>query len=677
MLDAQGQHIRLNHAREYLRQHFAIDAGLDNMDFRPLGSDPKQVDNETRAQCREQMSACRERAHETLSGLIGGAKISVWRETDEGGMGVAAPTWARAAFDGQDCQRADKLYFATSDWETLLPKLTSPESRRYFFEQRTNPPLPSRSTNGNAKQFAGATCFDLANQSNLDGLGEWCLCFQAVRRLHQRLKDDVGDSDPAPWIEMAEWPDNLETLKWNARTGLTFRRALLTGNLKAYYLEDDGEQLVPGWAWANEHAAGEAMHAISLPSDPFLSGFSPHDLRVYIRRTELEAWLQRSDVTSADDLPNLPMAYDAASKPEPITYSEPPQKPFVDLTEAITWTAFRVAMSRDVFMLGEHYRFGPFEADDYSAKLDLAVRDFAAKAGGGLIRVRGRNAPAFYDRQSEAAGTSDLTDNQLRDFARYDLTHGGLLFGTGWVRLGDPIDSRRDGWRDVEVSRADLIKAFPAQDQEARVFSTPIPASLPEIGTVMPLHEALSWLAHGKPSHDIEIWQNAAGGWIFRDPSGAVIKPHVDGSHPPIIETYRQASRTLHSALRDGSLLSYVAPASGTPLQVPRLYWNGVNPESLRYAYPGVTPDYHGAGCPVLLSRQSFDAWRAAISPIKAPEKTRLSHGYVVNWCKHWIESGNGNGMDKAWQDFQATPEHHGLSRDDVCRPAWREAKTR
>ena len=167
-------------------------------------------------------------------------------------MGVAAPTWARAAFDGQDCQRADKLYFATSDWETLLPKLTSPESRRYFFEQRTNPPLPSRSTNGNAKQFAGATCFDLANQSNLDGLGEWCLCFQAVRRLHQRLKDDVGDSDPAPWIEMAEWPDNLETLKWNARTGLTFRRALLTGNLKAYYLEDDGEQLVPGWAWANE-----------------------------------------------------------------------------------------------------------------------------------------------------------------------------------------------------------------------------------------------------------------------------------------------------------------------------------------------------------------------------------------------------------------------------------------
>lgn len=638
MLDAQGQHIRLNHARDYLRQHFAIDAGLDNMDFRPLGSDPKLVDDETRAHCREQMSACRERAHETLTGLIAGAKITVWRETDDGGMSIAAPTWASAGFDGRDGQRADKLYFSTLDWDALLPKITSPESRRYFFEQRTNPPLPAPSANRTAKPFVGATSSDLEQQSNLDGLGGWCLCFQAVRRLHQRLRDDVGDSDPAPWIETAEWPDNLETLKWNARTGLTFRRALLTGDLKAYYLEDEGEQLVPGWAWANEHAAGEAMHAIALPIDPFLPDSGPHDMRAYIRRTELEAWLLRCDVTSVDDLPNLPIPYDAASKPEPIPYSEPTETPFVDLTEAITWAAFRLAMSRDVFMIGEHYRFGPFEAGDYSVVLDRAVMDFAAKAGGGLIRVRGRNAPAFYDRHSETAGTSDLTDNQLRDFARYDLTHGGLLFGTGWVKLGDPVDSRRDGWRDVEVSRADLMRAFPAQDRETRAFFASIPASLPEIGLVMTLDEALSWLAVGRPSADLQVWENRAGELSFRDHNGVELRKLPDGSHPQFLDAFLQASRAMHSALRDGSLLSYVAPDNGQPLQVPRFYWNGVNPESLHHTYRGMSSDDHGAGCAVLFSRAAFDKWRAMRSSSTkpggiVPANRKLNHDEIIGWA--------------------------------------------
>lgn len=124
-------------------------------------------------------------------------------------------------------------------------------------------------------------------------------------------------------------------------------------------------------------------------------------------------------------------------------------------------------MSRDVFMVGEQYRFGPFAAGNYSVTLDGAAADFAAKAGGGLIRVRGRHSPAFYDRQSEAADTRDLTDNQLRDFARYDLSHGGLVFGTGWVKHGDQVNSRRDGWREVQVSRADLMREFPPVEATA------------------------------------------------------------------------------------------------------------------------------------------------------------------------------------------------------------------
>lgn len=54
-----------------------------------------------------------------------------------------------------------------------------------------------------------------------------------------------------------------------------------------------------------------------------------------------------------------------------------------------------------------------------------------------------------------------------------------------------------------------------------------------------------------------------------------------------------------------------------------------------------------------------------------------LPHSRVVEWCRHWIESGKGNGMDKAWEAFRTDPQHAGLSRDDAFRPAWKEAKLR
>jgi hypothetical protein len=47
----------------------------------------------------------------------------------------------------------------------------------------------------------------------------------------------------------------------------------------------------------------------------------------------------------------------------------------------------------------------------------------------------------------------------------------------------------------------------------------------------------------------------------------------------------------------------------------------------------------------------------------------------VVAWCESWLSSGAGNGMDKAWEAFQAIPDHAGLSRDNVFRPAWNAAK--
>lgn len=58
-------------------------------------------------------------------------------------------------------------------------------------------------------------------------------------------------------------------------------------------------------------------------------------------------------------------------------------------------------------------------------------------------------------------------------------------------------------------------------------------------------------------------------------------------------------------------------------------------------------------------------------------EKLRpLPHQAIVNWCRSYLDTGKGNG-NKAWEVFRKVPEHSGLSRDDVFRPAWNEAKTK
>ena len=56
---------------------------------------------------------------------------------------------------------------------------------------------------------------------------------------------------------------------------------------------------------------------------------------------------------------------------------------------------------------------------------------------------------------------------------------------------------------------------------------------------------------------------------------------------------------------------------------------------------------------------------------------SRLSHVDCVRWCEAWIMAGKGNGENKAWLDFKADPAHTGLSRDNVFRPAWKQAKTK
>jgi hypothetical protein len=55
----------------------------------------------------------------------------------------------------------------------------------------------------------------------------------------------------------------------------------------------------------------------------------------------------------------------------------------------------------------------------------------------------------------------------------------------------------------------------------------------------------------------------------------------------------------------------------------------------------------------------------------------RLTHEETVQWCRDWMASGKGNGMDKAYATFKKLPSASGCARDTFFRPAWTEAKTK
>ncbi|QUM71119.1 hypothetical protein [Sphingopyxis granuli] len=467
---------------------------------------------------------------------------------------------------------------------------------------------------------------------------QWLRISKAVRILHRILRTRLAGQEPAPWIDPpadpfdAECENATHRHRRTVRTSLTMRRALLSGDLTAHLVKDGRSHPLPGWAWENASAAENAFNFNWLPLNPLLEhGLGEFgDWRCFVSRAEFKAWIARSEFAEIGDLPALPVPFDHDARPDQLTYREPPDRPFVELTQALTWIAFTVSLSRDEFSFMESCGFGPFAESGWPDGFRAAMAGFADQASAGNIRVRGRYVANYSDHTAAAqADTAYLTDTQLRDFACFDSLYGGLERGAGLVWetevLERALEGRGDGWRDVEICRADVMRVFNREDDTARALTQPIPATLPDIGPVMGLDEVLSWLAHNRPSYDYQIWQNGAGEVEVRDPSGKVVELDEDRSTPQSIEDIRQASRHVHEALRDGDLAAYVSPRDGGPLRVPRAYWNGVNPESLHHVYRGMVPEDQGAGCPVLFSRNAFNKWRTQ----KNSAAARLGRGKV------------------------------------------------
>lgn len=466
-------------------------------------------------------------------------------------------------------------------------------------------------------------------------------CRDAIRELHQRVKAAVPDGDPAPWCNVSQAaielfaagdaPGYIRTMKLHERSKLVMQRGLLTGELRAHFCDGLEARDVPGWAWVGTERNEHVWHEGRLPLDVFLpedwQRWSAHS--VFLNREAFMAWIEGQDLTDLAGLPALPAPFDSASHPIKVRKRVPPDNPFVTLSEALSWIAFSFSMDSDQLNYAIEAR--AMDSVDMEQELAAAVAKLASKAAGELIELRGK----YVERRGAdeaTVRTKRIEPESFEDFAQFDIIYDGLAYGSGltWVRPGRVLgrvlnDGQRDSFRRVKVKRADLLKQFPDTEDFGRALRLPIPASLPDIGAVMALDEAVSLLAHGSPSSDVALWQNEAGKLTLCDPSGAVIEPEEDGSPPLFVKQHRLASRKIHRALQDGTLRSYAAPFGGTAIALPRLYWNRIDPENLQSIYGGLEQDDPGAGRPVLIACGQFNEWRGGNSasepaiPSRAP----------------------------------------------------------
>lgn len=501
------------------------------------------------------------------------------------------------------------LFVKRDDWAKFAARIDSAKKLK-----QGSGKIQSRSAASNEKQWLGMS--------------------KAIRILHRVLRTRLAGQEPAPWIDPPADPFDAEREnathrhRRTVRTSLTMRRALLSGDLTAHLVKDGDSHRLPGWTWENSSAAVNAFTFNWLPLNPLLEhGLGEFgDWRCFVARAEFMVWLSRSEIAEIGDLPTLPIPFDRDTQPDELAYREPPNRPFVALTEALTWIAFTISLSRDEFSFMESCKFGPFAEGGWTDVLRTAMANFADQASAGNIRVRGRYVENYSDHATPAqADTVYLNDTQLRDFACFESLHGGLERGVGLVWEADVLNrtsaGRGDGWRDVEVSRADLLNAFPARIDNTKALLSPLPATLQGVGPVIGMDEALSWLAHGKPSDDVQLWQNPFGWMQFRFSNGETFNVGEDSELPEHHLRYREANQALWNPLQDGNLTAYFEGAPERSLAISRHYWNQVDPAHLDHFYRGISDADEGRGRPVLLSRQAFDRWRNSRVATEMPKE--------------------------------------------------------
>ena len=447
----------------------------------------------------------------------------------------------------------------------------------------------------------------------------------AVREVILRLRETVSEADPAPWYDVPA--DEVEFWAEGDEAGFVHRKkleqlakaklkiALLSGDLVAQFSDGAEKRDVPGWAWQGIQLHNNYWFDSYIPIDPFLPDdwyrWSGHD--IFLDRRAMNDWLDQADLESVGEPPVFPEPYDDAKKPLQIAARLPRDSSFITISEAVSWVAFGISMDQSrLSLVLEGKGIDPTES---RRNVNLAMAKLADRGTGGSIAMRGKYV-ATYLTDDQSLQTEPIDPVRLADFARFDVLHDGLAFGDGLAGIDDQssfarvLDGRDDAYRNVTVNRAELLNEFPARFDNTKALLSTLPTVLPGVGPVIGMEEALSWLAHGKPSDDVQLWQNALGWMQFRFNTGETFNVGKDAELPEHHLRYREANRTLWNPLRDGHLSAHVEETPSRSLAIPRHYWNQVDPAHLDHVYRGISDTDVGRGCPILLSRLAFNEWR-------------------------------------------------------------------
>lgn len=158
------------------------------------------------------------------------------------------------------------------------------------------------------------------------------------------------------------------------------------------------------------------------------------------------------------------------------------------------------------------------------------------------------------------------------------------------------------------------------------------------------MHQALAWAS----------WRNVEFA-VNADPD-AIMAEHLW----PSMEVLGGRA-DLVSALQEKRLVAQGARRGGDWETIPSAQWQHL----------AVAPRDASRHQPYEMIRVSSAALLGVFPPLAV---TRASYADNVAWCRAWIVSGKGNGMDNAWPSFASEPQHKGTSRENF-RQAWNEAK--
>lgn len=299
-------------------------------------------------------------------------------------------------------------------------------------------------------------------------------CLLAVR---QRVDELSKGIDPAPWHVAGPGAQpgdnqtpNLRKVAIYKRADLTFFRAMLLGSLKAWFLNGNERWLIPGWAWADQ---GGDWRSLVIGND-FLHPLAPPDVRrwarcdVVIQRADFERWLASDEMEDQSGFPDLPVAYDEFERPAYITYQEPPERPNVSLSHAVSWIAFSISLDALTLMSALDSGLLGLDRIDAHRRLENAI-EILTTAGTGEVTFFGK----FYSSRDQhmPALTARIEPARLEDFRQFDETTDGLRYGTGLLYdrrdpsvlvLNTSATNTPQRFDDVKVDRRGLMSLKPA-----------------------------------------------------------------------------------------------------------------------------------------------------------------------------------------------------------------------